>query len=43
MVDGVDNDRGLVVVGGRGYYFKVSVLFKDVFRRCVLYVEIMDI
>lgn len=24
MVDGVDNDRGSVVAGGRGYYLKVS-------------------
>lgn len=43
MVDGVDNDRGSVVAGGRGYYLKVSVSFKDAFRRCVLHVEIMDI
>lgn len=40
MVDGVDNDRGSVVAGGRGYYLKVStsvsVVAGDTISRSVL-------
>lgn len=32
MVDGVDIERGVFVVGSRGYFFKVDIIFyKDKF------------